>query len=96
MPSSDNHQRHLSERRAIFRGIPLTMTGCRMHELLRGFMVESLDNYKITTQTIGRFFSFKSLTSLTLSFECSDSCSSSDLKDDDIDLLTKAMPRLEI
>jgi hypothetical protein len=73
----------------------LTMTGCGMHECLKEFMMESPDNFKINPKIIALNFSFKNLTSLTLSSECSDFCQTSDLTDDDIDLLTKAMPCLE-
>jgi len=72
-----------------------TMTGCGMHESLQVFEVESPDKFQITPQIIAHNFSFKNLTNLTLSSDCSDHCQTSDLTDDDIDLLTKAMPCLE-
>lgn len=74
----------------------LTMIGCGMHEFLQEFAVQSPGpDYKITPQILTHCFSFKNLRSLTLSSECSGRCSTSDLRDDDIDLLTKAMPCLE-
>lgn len=62
-----------------------TMTGCRMHESLQVFVVESPDKFQITPRIITRNISFKNLTTLTLSSECSDRCQTSDLTDDDID-----------
>jgi len=74
----------------------LTMTGCGMHERLQEFRVRSQDEFKITPQTIACTSSFKSLTSLKVLSECSPTvCHTFELTDDDIDLLTKAMPRLE-
>ena len=50
----------------------------------------------ITPQIIACTLSFKSLTSLKVLSECSPNlCHTFDLTDDDIDMLTKAMPRLE-
>jgi len=74
----------------------LTMAGCGMHERLQEFRVRSQDEFKITPQIIAYTSSFKSLTSLKVLSECSPTvCQTFDLTDDDIDLLTKAMPRLE-
>jgi hypothetical protein len=73
-----------------------TMTGCGTHESLQVFVVESPDKFQITPRMTARNFSFKNLTNLTLSSECSDRCQTSDLTDDDIDLLTTAMPCLEV
>jgi hypothetical protein len=73
----------------------LTMTGCGMHERLQEFTVRSQTMFKITPQIIACNFSFKNLTSLKVLSECSALCQTLDLTDDDIDLLTKAMPRLE-
>jgi hypothetical protein len=67
-----------------------------MHESLQVFVVESPDKFQITPRMIARNFSFKNLMNLTMSSECSDRCQTSDLTDDDIDLLTKAMPCLEV
>jgi hypothetical protein len=72
-----------------------TMTRCGMHESLQEFTLASLENFRITPQIIARHLSFKNLTKLLLNSECSDICLTSDLTDDDIDLLTKAMPCLE-
>jgi hypothetical protein len=67
-----------------------------MHESLQQFRVENSENpFQITPQIIARNLSFKNLTSLILHSECSDLCQTSNLTDDDIDLLTTAMPYLE-
>lgn len=74
----------------------LTMTGCGMHERLQEFRVRSQDEFKITPQIIVCASSFKNLTSLKVLSVCSPGiCQTFDLTDSDIDLLTKAMPRLE-
>jgi hypothetical protein len=53
------------------------------------------DDLTITPQIIACNFSFKNLTSLKFLSGCSTSCQTLDLTDDDIDLLTKAMPGLK-
>jgi hypothetical protein len=70
-------------------------TGRGLHDCLEEFMVESPDKFKITPQIIARSSSFKNLTRLQLLSACSDVCQTSDLTDDDIDLLTRAMPCLK-
>jgi len=73
------------------------MAGCGMHECFRELWMDSPDDVEITSQMIACTFSFKNLTSLTLFSEvhCSVLCKTVDLTDDDIDLLTNAMPCLE-
>jgi hypothetical protein len=73
----------------------LTTTGSAIRECLQSFTVHSPDYFKITPRIIACTFSFKNLTSLKLCFECTDLCQTSDLTDDDIDLLTNAMPCLK-
>jgi len=73
-----------------------TMIRCGIHESLQEFTLASLENFRITPQIIAHHLSFKNLTSLLLISECSDICRTSDLTDGDIDLLTKAMPCLEV
>jgi len=74
----------------------LTTVGCGMHERLQEFRVRSKTEFKITPQLIACTFSFKNLTSLKVLSDCSsNSCQTFELTDGDIDLLTKAMPRLE-
>jgi len=75
----------------------LVMTGCGMHACLREIWMDSPDDVKVTSQMIACNFSFKNLTTLTLfsELDCSDVCKTVDLTDDDIDLLTNAMPCLE-
>ena len=73
----------------------LTMAECGMHERLRQFRVAGQNEFKITPQIIACTFLFKNLTSLEVFSDCSPLCRTSDLTDDHIDLLTKAMPRLE-
>ena len=72
----------------------LTTTGCGMHERLQQFLVRSQDKFKITPQIIACNLSFKNLTFLQLLSDCSTTCQTLDLTDDDIDLLTNAMPCL--
>ena len=74
----------------------LTVTGCGLHERLESFKLLSRDYVKITTpDIIAHTFRFKKLTELHLLGTCSEFCLTSDLTDDDIDLLTKALPCLE-
>ncbi|KAF9646539.1 hypothetical protein BDM02DRAFT_3270902 [Thelephora ganbajun] len=74
----------------------LTLARCGMNERLQEFRVRSQDEFKITPQIIACTFPFKNLTSLKVLSECSPTvCQTFDLTDDNIDLLTKAMPRLE-
>ena len=74
----------------------LITTGCGMHERVQQFRVRGHDEFKITPRTIACTFSFKNLTFLKMLSECSaTSCQTLHLTDNDIDLLTKAMPRLE-
>jgi len=74
----------------------LTLSGCGVRERLQEFRVRSRDDFKITPQMIACTLSFKNLSSLKLLSDCSPTvCQTFDLTDDDIDLLTKAMPRLE-
>jgi hypothetical protein len=70
-------------------------TGRGLHDCLEEFTVGSPDKFKITPQIIARSSSFKNLTYLRLLSACSDVCQTSDLTDDDIDLLTRAMPCLK-
>ena len=72
-----------------------TMTGCGMHGRLQEFRVRSQDEFRITPQIIACTLSFKNLTLLKVLSECSANCQTLDLTDDDIDLLTRAMPHLE-
>jgi hypothetical protein len=75
----------------------LTTTGSAMSECLQNFTVHRSDDlwFKITPRIIACISSFKNLTSLLLLSECTDLCQTSDLTDDDIDLLTNAMPCLK-
>jgi len=74
----------------------LTMTGCGMDKRLRDFRVRSPDEFKITQRIIACTFSFKNLTALTISSECSEPvCQTLRLTDNDIDLLTRTIPGLE-
>ena len=73
----------------------LTTTGCGMHERLQEFRVRSQEEFKITPQIIACTFSFRNLTCLKVLSDCSTVCQTLDLTDSDVDLLTKAMPRLE-
>jgi hypothetical protein len=73
-----------------------TMTGCGMHECLRVFKLRSRDGFMITPAIIAYTFPFKNLTTLHVESSCSGNvCQTADLTDYDIDLLTKALPRLE-
>ena len=72
-----------------------TVTGCGMHGRLKEFRVRSQDEFRITPQIIACTLSFKNLTLLKVLSECSATCQTLDLTDDDIDLLTRAMPHLE-
>ena len=74
----------------------LTTAECRMQERLQEFRVRSREEFRISPEIIACTFSFKNLTSLKVLSECSASvCQTFDLTDNDIDLLTKAMPLLE-
>ena len=73
----------------------LTITGCGMHERFHEFRVRNRDDFNITPQIIACNFSFTRLTSLTFLSNCTVRCQTSDLTDDDIDLLTNAMPGLK-
>jgi hypothetical protein len=75
--------------------LQLTTTGSAMRKHLQNFEVQSPDNFKITPRIIACIFSFKNLTSLQLLSKCTNLCQTSDLTDDDIDLLTNAMPCLK-
>jgi hypothetical protein len=72
-----------------------TTAGCGMRERLREFRVRSQDEFRITPGILACTFPFKNMTSLKVLSECNTICQTIDLKDDDIDLLTKAMPNLE-
>lgn len=72
-----------------------TMAGCGMHERLREFRVRSQEEFRITPRILACTFQFKNLTSLKVLSECTTICQTIGLKDDDIDLLTNAMPHLE-
>jgi hypothetical protein len=75
----------------------LVVTGCGMHKCFREVWIDSPDEVKVTSQMIACNLSFKNLTSLTLfsELDCPGLCKTIDLTDDDIDLLTNAMPCLE-
>ena len=74
----------------------LTAAGCGIEERLQEFRVRSQEEFKISPELITCILSFKNLTSLKVLSECSTIiCQTFDLADDHIDLLTKAMPRLE-
>jgi len=74
----------------------LTMTGCGMNKRLRDFRMRNLDQFKITQRIIACTFSFKNLTTLIIPSERSETvCQTLRLTDNDIDLLTRAMPGLE-
>lgn len=76
--------------------LQLALAGCAVCERLQEFRVRSKDDFKITQQMVACTFQFKNLTSLKLLSECPPTiCQTFDLTDDDIDLLTQAMPRLE-
>lgn len=74
----------------------LTVAGCRLQERLQEFRIRSQDEFKISPAILASTLSFKNLTSLKVLSECPSSvCQTFDLTDNDIDLLTNAMPRLE-
>ena len=73
----------------------LTVAECGVHERLQELRVAGRDEFKITPQIIACTFSFKNLASLKVLSECPALCQTFDLTDDDIDLLTEAMPHLE-
>ena len=68
---------------------------CHMQERLQEFRIQSQDEFKISPEIISCASSFKNLTSFKVLSECSRVCQTFDLTDSHIDLLTKAMPRLE-
>jgi hypothetical protein len=71
-----------------------TMTKCGMHESLQKFTVDA-ENVEINPLLVACNFSFKNLTSLIISSDCNSLCQTSGLTDNDIDLLSTAMPCLE-
>lgn len=74
----------------------LTADECRLQERLQEFRVRSKVEFRISPEIIAWTFSFKNLTSLKVLSECSSSvCRTFDLTDGNIDLLTRAMPRLQ-
>ena len=73
----------------------LNMTGCAACESLQDLRVRNPGDFKITPRIIACNFLFKNLTCLKLHSGCSYFCTSHYLTDDDIDLLTKALPCLE-
>ena len=72
----------------------LTTTGCGMHKRLQKISVQSRDWFKVTPQIIACNLSFTNLTSLRLLSDCSTTCHTLDVTDEDINLLTNAMPGL--
>lgn len=85
-----------SEVTHFMKAFKLTITECQMEERLQEFRIRSQDEFKISPEIIACTFSFKSLTCLKVLSECSSSlCQTFNLTDGHIDLLTKAMPRLD-
>jgi hypothetical protein len=72
----------------------LTVTGCGIHQRLKLFELLSQEHSK-TPHIIACNFSLKNLTTLHVVGTCYDACQTSDLTDDDIDLLTNSLPCLE-
>lgn len=74
----------------------LTIAQCQMQEILQEFSVRSPQEFKISPGIIACTFSFKNLTSLEILSDCEPGiCQTFDITDRHIELLTKAMPRLE-
>jgi hypothetical protein len=80
----------------FMKAFQLTIAECKMQERLEEFRVRSQDEFKISPAIIACTLSFKNLTSLKVLSECSPGvCQTFELTDDNVDLLTKAMPHLE-
>ena len=74
----------------------LTTAGCGMRKRLRKFSLQGREGFTITPQIIACNLLFENLTSLQLLSDCSTTCRTENLTDEDIDLLTNAMPSLKI
>ena len=73
-----------------------TITGCGMHERLQELTFCGRGEIKVTPQLIACNFSLKNLTVFELYSTGSTSCQTLDLTDADINLLTNAMPHLQV
>ncbi|KAF9786341.1 hypothetical protein BJ322DRAFT_1191412 [Thelephora terrestris] len=80
----------------LMEAFQLTAATCGIQERLQEFRVRSQEEFKISPEVITCTLPFKNLMSLQVLSECSTViCQTFDLTDDHINLLTKAMPRLE-